>query len=706
MANRNKQKTFHDPGKNCWQVVQAEQAAFLIDGESYYRAVAEAFEEAQHAIYILGWDVDSRVRLRRDSDEEETFGQLIDRLARSKPELEVYVLEWDFAVFYSLEREFWSFFSFGWMTHKRVHFELDDSHPAGASQHQKIVVVDDRLAFVGGMDLASYRWDTSEHLPGHPQRCDNGHAYGPVHDAQMLVTGEIARTLGNLARWRWQRATGETLPEIRLAESAGDWPFTCKPDFVDQELAILRTLPAYAEDPEVREVEQFYLQAINQAGKYLYLENQYFSSQKIALALEESLLQSEGPEIVLVLPQRCPGWLEEETMGVLRKQLHHRLQDADQHHRLMVCYPERVGLEDDVIIVHSKLLITDDQIMTIGSANLSNRSMSFDSECNLSLAADGDPERANIISRLRDRLLAEHLDCNEQQVAEKLRETGSLLAVIEQLGNAERSLKELPLEGEQPEWQALPGELIADPEKPIGLEQLLDYFGIAVEEKSTDEQMLNRRKGWAFFLVLLGALLLGALWRWSPLSLWLNVENLMAAADYVRESSLMVPIVLVIYLLGSCLMFPINLLILATALSFSALTGFFLALCGSVLGGLASYLLGRCLGRNAVQKLAGKKVNQLSRKLARRGWLAVALIRVIPIAPFTVVNMVAGASHISARSFILGTLIGMCPGILAIMIFEEGLERALTDPQWQTLSLAILALAIGVLVVAPCQENF
>ncbi len=692
-----KAKSFFIPGENCWQSANTDRAAFLVDGEDYYRAVAEAFEEALHSIYILGWDVDSRIRLRRDAEQEETFGQLLNRLAQEKPQLQIYILEWDFAVFYSLEREFWSQLSFGWMTHERVHFELDDMHPVGASQHQKIVVVDDRLAFVGGFDLASFRWDTSDHLPQHSQRCDNDQSYGPVHDVQLLVTGEIAQKLADIARRRWERATGESVPAVEGSDS-DHWPASVSVDFSQQPLAILRTIPAYAGDPEIREVERFYLQAIEQAEKFLYLENQYLTSHRIGSALEQSLRQPTGPEIVLVLPRQCPGWLEEETMGVLRKRLQQRLLDADQHKRLLICYPDRAGLEGDVIIVHSKLLVADDQLLTVGSANLSNRSMSFDSECNLALAADGDDRRAAIIAGLRNRLLAEHLGCAPQQVAEKLAETGSLLAVIEQLAGDERTLKQLPLEGEQADWQALPGELVADPEKPIGLELFLDYFGIAVETPEEDEQAM-RSKGWYFLLALLAALLLWALWHWSPLNQWLNVTTLLAAADYVRASSMTVPIVLGIYLLGSCLMFPINLLILATALSFGSITGFLLALSGSLLGGLASYLLGRWLGRDAVQKLAGKKVNQLSRKLARRGWLTVSLIRVVPIAPFTIVNMVAGASHISARSFIIGTAVGMCPGILAIMIFEEGLERALRNPDWGTLGLALLALAGGLLVL-------
>lgn len=92
-------------------------------------------------------------------------------------------------------------------------------------------------------------------------------------------------------------------------------------------------------------------------------------------------------------------------------------------------------------------------------------------------------------------------------------------------------------------------------------------------------------------------------------------------------------------------------------------------------------------------------MNRLSRRLARRGWLAVALVRVVPIAPYTIVNMVAGASHISARSFLIGTSIGMCPGILAIMVFEEGLERVLRNPHWGTVTLALAALGCAGLIL-------
>ena len=679
-------------------VVSSERSSFLIDGENYYRAIAEACESALKAIYILGWDVDSRIRLRRDEEaKKETFGEFLERLVHERPQLHIYILEWDFAMFYSLEREAWSRIKLGWMSHERIHFELDDNHPVGACHHQKIVVIDDQLAFVGGFDLASYRWDTSEHRPNHPHRIDNGVSYGPVHDVQMLVDGEAAKALGEIARQRWDRATGELIAAPSVADRES-WPQSVSSDHRRLQLAILRTEPEYDGRDEIREIERFYLDAIGQAESFIYMENQYFSSHVIGRALEESLSQAEGPEVVVVLPRHCPGWLEEETMGALRKRLHKRLRAADRHGRLKICFPEREGLDSEVIIVHSKLMIVDDTLLTVGSANLSNRSMGFDTECNLVLMNDDQAGIAATIAGFRNRLLAEHLGVDPALVAKHLDTSDSLLKTIESLGTQQRSLQDLPLEDGEALLENISADVIIDPERAGSTDQLLNVLGLGARQ-GTNRQGKPRHKAWLFLAVFALALLLAALWRWPPLQQWVDLGHLLAAVDYVRESPFSILIVLGIYAVGSCLMFPINLLILATALSFGSVTGFVLALTGSLLGGLASYLLGHWLGHEVVNKLAGDKLNRLSRKLARRGWLAVALVRVVPIAPYTIVNMVAGASHISARSFLIGTAIGMCPGIIAIMIFEEGLERLLRDPHWGTVFLAIFTLGCAVLVI-------
>ncbi|MGK2907218.1 MAG: VTT domain-containing protein, partial [Desulfuromonadales bacterium] len=378
-----------------------------------------------------------------------------------------------------------------------------------------------------------------------------------------------------------------------------------------------------------------------------------------------------------------------------------RLYQADENRRLKVCYPDRKELSA-IINVHSKVLIIDDALLTIGSANLNNRSMGFDTECNLSLSAEGQFHIQQAITGLRHRLLAEHLGTTAEKVSVCLEETGGLFATLGALNHGERSLQELPRTENPTIAETLSASEIIDPERPIGIEPLLDYFGVGTEHP--DNAVSIKQRAWRFAAVIMSAGLLAILWRWSPLRQWLTMDNLLAVADYIRESPMTTPMVLVLYVAGSCLMFPITLLILATALSFGPYMGFTLAFTGSMLGGLASYYMGRWLGRDVVQKLAGKKINRLSRKLARRGWLAVAVVRIIPIAPYTIVNMVAGSTHISTRSFLIGTAVGMGPGILAIMLFEGGLEKVVREPGLLSVVVSIFALICAALVLIFCKR--
>ena len=687
---------FFQPGQNCWQLAKAEKMAFLIDGEDYFRVLADTCESARQSIFIVGWDIDSRIRLRRNRGvRQEGLSTFLNRLARQTPQLHIYILEWDFSMLYSLEREPLPLLNLGWKTHERVHFALDDVHPAGASHHQKLVVVDDRVAFVGGFDLAKGRWDTTEHRPENSQRQDNGSPYGPFHDVQQMVAGEVASRLAQLVRKRWERATGYQIPELTSPDQVV-WPETVSSVIEGAQLAILRTEPEYDDALEVREVEQFYLDAIHQAKSTIYIENQYLTAHNVGKELEEALRRDNGPEVLIVLPKKCSGWLEEETMGVLRQRLVKRLRGADKHQRLKVCYPERQGLDPDIINVHSKILIVDDHLLTIGSANLNNRSMGFDTECNLALSAIDQPRVSDVIADFRNRLLAEHLAVEPERVAEQVRKSGSLLSAVDQLNGGVRSLQELIFKDEGSIVEAISVDSLADPERPLDMEQLFDYFGVGARD--TDEKGLIRQKAWRFAAVIGITIVLALVWRLSPLKHWMNIDFLLSAADNLRASHWAIPIVLAAFVIGSCLMFPITLMILVTALSFGPFMGFVLAFSGSLLGGLTGYLLGRWLGRDVVRKLAGKKLNQLSRRLAQHGWLAVALTHIIPIAPYSIVNLVTGSTHISTRSFLLGTAIGMGPGILAIMVFEGGLEQMVREPHWGSALLVILSLCLAVLI--------
>jgi phospholipase D1/2 len=399
-------------GWNCWRITRAQRVSFLIDGAAYFAAFAAAAEQAQESIFIVGWDVDSRVRLMPDTEQgalPAELGRFLNALVSRRRRLQVYILSWDFAMVFALEREPLPMLKLGWWTHRRVHFHLDGQHPVWASHHQKIVVVDDAIAFAGGMDLAIKRWDTPEHNADDRRRVDpSGQPYPPMHDVQMAVDGEAAAALGELARERWRRATGHHIGTIHQPGS-DPWPCFLSPDLENVGVAISRTQPAYNGNPAIREVEALYLDAIAAAQHSIYIEAQYFTSTAIAEALEKRLREPGGPEVLLILPRDGAGWLEQNTMTVLRARLLRRLRAADRFGCLRVYYPTVLKLGDGCINVHSKILVVDDTLVRVGSSNLSNRSMGLDTECDLAIETAGDARIGDAIAHFRDRLLGEHL---------------------------------------------------------------------------------------------------------------------------------------------------------------------------------------------------------------------------------------------------------------------------------------------------------
>ncbi|MDX1376337.1 MAG: VTT domain-containing protein, partial [Burkholderiales bacterium] len=194
-------------------------------------------------------------------------------------------------------------------------------------------------------------------------------------------------------------------------------------------------------------------------------------------------------------------------------------------------------------------------------------------------------------------------------------------------------------------------------------------------------------------LAVLVALLLAlaAAWRWGPLADVLDRDLLAQAAAWAEASPAAPLWVLAAYVVASLSALPITLLIVATALVFGPLAAFVYALGGALAGAVLGFGLGHVLGRDAVRRLAGARVNALSQRLAQRGLIAVVAVRVVPVAPFTVVNVVAGASHIRLRDFVAGTLLGMAPGTAAVSLFSDRLSAALRAPTPATLA----ALAVG-----------
>ena len=689
-------------GETCWRVETATRLAFLVDGEEYFGAVRAALARARRSFYILGWDINSQMKLVPGGAGDglpEELGPFLNALVARQKGVRGYVLGWDYAMLYALEREWWSFLRFG--QRSGLVFRLDDRHPLGASHHQKVVVVDDTVAFVSGFDLAPSRWDTSEHLCEHPLRKNGVVPYGPFHDVGAMVEGPCASALAELCRERWRRATGR---RVRVRGSRTDespWPENVPAVLTDVQVGISRTEPPFEDRPAVSELRHLHLSAIARARRFVFGENQYFTSTIVAEALANRLAEPDPPDIALLMPTTESGWLETSTMGVLRARVHALLRAADRAGRYrMYCPVHSCNAEPACINVHSKVLIVDDELLTLGSANLANRSLCLDTECNLALEANGDPRVRRAIAGLRARLMGEHLGATAQEVLGG-RER-SLHATIEALRDESRRYLETIDPCVDPAVDAIvPDHEVLDPDGPFDPDILVADLLPAPRVR---KHVTSRLATAVAIVSFLGALALA--WRYTALNEYVTVENLLQLGERVRAAAWAPLAIIAAYVvLGLCVV-PLTAMIAITAVLYNPWIAVPLSLTGALASGAATFAVGRVLTRGAVREIAGRRMSALSSRLRRRGLLAVLLVRLLPIAPYTIDNIVAGASRIRWRDFLLGTALGLFPGLVLTSAFVDRAIAAAASPDPYTLATLVLVVAAIVALALALRRRF
>jgi uncharacterized membrane protein YdjX (TVP38/TMEM64 family) len=501
------------------------------------------------------------------------------------------------------------------------------------------------------------------------------------------MDGAVAAALGDLCRERWRRAAGHEPASGGQAILCDPWPAGVVPAVTDLDVAIARTAPRYGSAQPVEEIRQLYVDVIGAAKHALYLENQYFSSSVLGAAIEARLRESDGPEVVVVSRLTEEGWLEQNTMGLLRARLHQRLRQADAHDRYRLLYPYIPQLRPpNLLNVHSKVLIGDNELLSVGSANFNNRSMGFDTECNIAIEARGDPRIARAITGLRERLLAEHLASDPATFARQAACHGaSLVRTIAASRRPGRTLR--PIDPVfTPDMEAmLPAHLLIDPERPVPLDELAATF----VPKETRGSVAQRAVTYAAWLVSLVALL--AVTRWTHLDE--PASALLGLAREVAQEPIAPLVVIAVFTAGALTAVPVGLLVVATAMLFSPLPAALYAYIGTLANAAVAYWLGLRLGRHRVRTLAGWPLNRITRQLARKGFLAIAAMRMFRVASFWKVNIVAGASHIRWRDFAIGTALGVGPPVLLTVLFVERAEAAIARPDTGTL-LAFATVAV------------
>lgn len=474
---------------------RTEKATFLINGNKYFAEVSRALRQARRRVWIIGWDFNPDICLEPEKSGE-TLADLLHALAAANPELEIRILIWALGPIYS-EKSLQVLRKKNFPRNARIdlRFELQDA--LRGCHHQKLVCIDDAVAFIGGIDLTSRRWDTRRHRARDRLRRDpEGVSYDPLHDVQAMVTGDAARLIGDIARRRWENASGEK--HLPLEESLPfAWPGDLDVSLREIPVRFALTAPSTTFRAGISDGIASTLDIIASAQRQLYIEAQYLASFRAADAIAKRLQEKDGPEVIVICTRSSHGLIEKLIMGSNRDRVIRRLKRADRAGRLRVYYPVVPGpsvpgpsasgpsasaKDSEVeVLIHSKLMIADDELVHIGSSNLNNRSEGLDGECDILFEAESDGHR-RAIADLRNRLLAEYLGTSIETFAAAYTQSGgSVIAAIDALNDAAPGLREFTVELSG-SISPITGTAIFDPARPflplhrLGLGALVRLF--------------------------------------------------------------------------------------------------------------------------------------------------------------------------------------------------------------------------------------
>jgi phospholipase D1/2 len=422
---------------NAFVIAETDQSGLLIDARNYYRTLYRALEQAEHYAIVSGWQFESGLRLLRGRDAVGATRpvKLLDfltDLCEARPNLRIYILAWDFSLVYAKDRESQQKEKFT-ASSARIHFEWDAHPNVVGSHHQKFVVVDGSVGFVGGIDLCDARWDDCEHRSDDPDRVNVvGDPCKPYHDVQACFTGPIVSSLVDVFVERWTRAVAQPLHLPRVGPEAHPrFDLARLSDGSAEPIgathaALSRTQDdSRAEPALIGEILGLFAGAIASAERLIYAETQYFTSRSVAQVLIERLRDAARPklEIVVFLPHGADTPMEkyalEDTQeGVLLEVLNAARETG---HEMRLLYPAS-HLADGCEIatfIHSKILIIDDRLLMVGSPNFTERSVGLDTELAVTWECTSENDvLGQCIRNIRVKLLTEHSRVPSSEFAE------------------------------------------------------------------------------------------------------------------------------------------------------------------------------------------------------------------------------------------------------------------------------------------------
>ncbi len=669
-------------------------------------ASASIFQQGENC-----WvNIDSRIRLIRGEDEANSeapsvISELLAWKAEQNPELKIYLLRWDSSLAFFAQREMWAKEVWDENTPDNVETVLDDTIPMGGSQHQKIVIIDDEVVYSGGMDVSTNRWDTRDHPVESEERDGPDGEYGPLHDVQAVYSGPVVKEFAELVRWRWLRVA-ESNPinfredaKIKLEDGIPDaWPDDYEPWFENVDCALARTIPFMDEVEPVQEVRNMLLDLINQAERVIYIENQFTSRQEIAEALNKRLKTCPDLNVIVVSSYEPKGRFECEAFWASRIEFKKILFKDIDPDRVIMTYSSITDEQGRSAYkrIHSKVMTIDEKYLVIGSSNLSNRSMTLDTEID-TVYYGNDEHNSAQIARVRDDLLAEHSGRDVESTAVLLKKDNPARALM--TGQLAHGYVLTQVNDEiftDPSSDNLFRSL-SDPEEPLIAMPTMDGSSMPVRNP--------RRRTIMVGLGVLIIAILGGLMFWASQAIpWLSADSINAFLEESRGTYFALPTVLLVYLVGGILFFPVTVLSIAVAAVFGPIWGPIYGILGALLSSATMFGVGKLLGNAGLKKIGGPKVDAVDQKLKSSGIVGVAAIRMLPIAPFSLVNLVAGISSIGLFQFLMGTFLGMFPPMIAKGLVGDSITQIFRNPSPETISYLAGGIILWGLMIWGSQK--
>ena len=378
-------------------------------------------------------------------------------------------------------------------------------------------------------------------------------------------------------------------------------------------------------------------------------------------------------------------------MGAFRDAAFRHLTDADTFGRLRLVYPIASRRNDVATFVHSKVMIVDDELVRIGSANFARRSMGMDTECDLAVEARGDPRVRAGIRRIRDRLLAEHLGLAADGVASAITRAGSLCSLIDAHQGDDRTLA--PIEPVTDHVDA-PSETLrdtVDPGEPLG-------FGPTVEQLVPPVEATGTRSPLRIWILPAIAILVALV--------TLSAINTRPEFQQVLETlrgTASLPAALLIgtsaFVVAGLFLIPLELLAIAAALALGALRGGLVSAVASLVLAMIGYLAGRAIGASGVAQWVSRRSYRSVRQVGTRGALGVLVLRMSSVASSGAIHLLCGAGRVPFMAYVAGTVIALVPAIAALSILGGSLREALLRPSLSN-TLTTIGITLLLLVLA------